>query len=254
MTTLAWRQLGIVVYALAAIATGIMDAMWRDFDPAHQPIQALGGHIPGRALLAYVTAIWLIVGGALFLWRRTERSGAAGLVAIQLIVAVFWLPRFVTAPRVLGFGIPVYVGVFGGLARQMILVMAAMLVLAPRTIVLARWIFGLASIDFGLAHFTSVREIASEVPKWMAPGGEFWAIVSAIAFILAGAAILAGIRDVLAARLLGVMFVLFSALIFVPATFAAFHSHVVWGGDAYNFTAAGATWIYAAAVAAAQNR
>ena len=51
---------GIIVYGLASAACGIMDLMWGDFDASHQPIQAFGDHIPGVAILAYLTAIWMI--------------------------------------------------------------------------------------------------------------------------------------------------------------------------------------------------
>src|SRR5436309_8780032 len=98
---------GLYLYAAGSIAAGILDLIWGDFEAAHQPIQALGDHIPGRQILAYIAAIWLLVGGATIVWRRTARVGAWALATIYLIFAVFWLPRFYTAPHLLGFRIPV---------------------------------------------------------------------------------------------------------------------------------------------------
>src|SRR2546430_315528 len=72
----------------------------------------------------------------------------------------------------------------------------------PRTILVARWIFGVCSVDFGLAHLTDVKDLAVYVPKWMPLGGDLRTIVTGICFVLAGLAILSGILDVLAARLL----------------------------------------------------
>ena len=48
----ALSNLGIYVYGLSSAAVGIMDFIWGGFDPAHQPIQAFGDHIPGSQILA----------------------------------------------------------------------------------------------------------------------------------------------------------------------------------------------------------
>jgi uncharacterized membrane protein len=251
-------RLGVYVYGLATLAAGIFDLVWGDFDTSHQPIQAFGDHIPGRELFAYITAVWMIAGGAAILWRRSARAGAAALAVIYFIFAVFWLPRFYTAPHVLGFRIPVFIGVLGGVGTQLIAVAAGALVYAslathssswPRTILTARWIFGVCSIDFGLAHLTGVKDNAVYVPKWMPLGGEFWTIVTGICFVLAGLAILSGKLDVLAARLLALMLLVFSALTLIPKIFAFPHAHDVWGGNAYNLAAVASAWILAASLA-----
>ena len=252
-----WRS-GVYIYGMASIAAGILDLIWGDFEAAHQPIQAFGNHIPGRQILAYITAVWLIAGGAAILWRQTARVGAVALGVIYLIFAVFWLPRFYTAPHVLGFRIPVYIGVLDGACTQLILVAAAAIVFASlptrgsawvRTVLIARWIFGLCSIDFGLAHLTGVRAIATMVPKWMPLGGDFWTVVSGIAFVLAGIAILSGILDVLAARLLTLMLLIFNAIVLARLPLASPGNHVSWGANAYNLAAVGAAWIFAESIA-----
>ena len=251
---------GIYVYAAGSIAAGILDLIWGDFESAHQPIQALGDHIPGREILAYIAAIWLIAGGAAILWRRTARAGAWTLAAIYLIFAVFWLPRFYTAPHLLGFRIPVLIGLLVGVAQQLILVAAAGTVYASlathdsawgsRAPLLVRWAFGLSSIVFGLAHFTSVQFVSAMVPKWMPFRGDFWAILTGVAFLLAGIAILSTILDLLAARLLALMLLIFSVLALAPGPFLHPRNHVAWGSNAYNLAAVGSAWIFAESVAA----
>jgi uncharacterized membrane protein YphA (DoxX/SURF4 family) len=205
---------GVYVYGLASAAAGIMDFIWGDFDSSHQPIQSFGDHIPGREILAYITAVWMIAGGVAILWRRSARAGAAALAVIYLIFALFWLPRFYTVPHFLGYRITVYIGLLAGAGTQLIACAAGVLVYAslamlrsswPRTVLIARWIFGVCSIAFGLVHLTGVANNAGYVPKWMPMGGEFWTIVTGICFIFAGLAILSGIKDVLAARLLALM-------------------------------------------------
>jgi uncharacterized membrane protein YphA (DoxX/SURF4 family) len=248
------KRVGVYMYGLATVAAGIMDLIWGDFDPAHQPIQAFGDHIPGRTIFAYITAFWMIAGGVAILWRRSARAGAAALAVIYFIFAVFWLPRFYTAPLVLGFRIPVLIGVLGGFGTQLIVSAAGALVCASlstrdstwsRTVLIARWVFGLCSIDFGLAHLTDIKDNIVYVPTWMPLGREFWVITTGVCFVLAGLAILLGILDVVASRLLALMLLVFSAVTLVPRIFAFPHRHDVWGGNAYQLAAVGAAWILA---------
>lgn len=173
--------------------------------------------------------------------------------------AVFWLPRFYTAPHVLGFRIPVFIGLIGGVAMQLILVAAAAIVYASleahgstsleRAALIGRWAFGLGSVDFGLVHLTDVPTTARMIPKWMPLGADFWTVLTGIAFVLAGLAILSGILDVLAARLLALMLLVFDALLLAPLSFASPHDHVAWGANAYNLAAVGAVWIFAESIA-----
>jgi len=248
------KRVAVYIYGLATVAAGIMDFVWGDFDHSHQPIQAFGDHIPGRTLFAYITAFWMIGGGVAILWRRSTRAGAAALALIYLIFAIFWLPRFYTAPLVLGFRIPVMIGVLGGFGTQLIASAGGALVCASlaardstwsRTALIARWIFGLCSIDFGLAHWTDIKDMTVYVPMWMPLGREFWVIATGLCFILAGLAILSGILDVLAPRLLALMLFVFSVVTLVPSIFAFPRSHDVWGGNAYQLAAVAAAWILA---------
>lgn len=246
------NKLGVAVLGLASAAAGVLDLVWGEFEPAHQPIQAFGDHIPGVAVLAYVTAVGLIVGGLATLWRRTARWGAVALAIIYFAFAIFWLPRFFTAPRVLGYHASIYIGVAGGMLSQLIVVAGAAIVLGSSATPVARWIFGVGAIDFGLAHLTDVKTTARLIQKWMPLGGDFWTIVSGVCFVLAGLAILSGIFDVLAARLLAVMLLLFSVLVLVPLIVSFPHRHTAWGGNAYDLAAVGAILIFADSIASRQ--
>ncbi len=70
--------LGTYVYGVAAIAAGIINLVWGEFESGHQPIQAFGDNVPGREVFAYITAVWLIVAGAAILWRRSARAWRGG--------------------------------------------------------------------------------------------------------------------------------------------------------------------------------
>jgi len=49
-------RVGVWLYGLATVVTGILDVVWRAFEASHQPIQALG-HIPGERALACLARI-----------------------------------------------------------------------------------------------------------------------------------------------------------------------------------------------------
>jgi uncharacterized membrane protein YphA (DoxX/SURF4 family) len=83
----------------------------------------------------------------------------------------------------------------------------------------------------------------------MPMGKEFWVIVTGICFMLAGLAILTGILDVLAAWLLGLMFLVFNLTILPTYILAHPNGHAAWGGNAYNLAAVGASWVLAGALA-----
>jgi uncharacterized membrane protein YphA (DoxX/SURF4 family) len=246
-------RIGVYVFGIASIAAGILDLVWGEFDPAHQPLQAWGDHIPGVTVFAYIAALWLIAGGAAMLWRTSERFGAAALAILYGIFILFPLPRFYTAPHDVGYNAGVYIGVMSSVCQQIILCVAAVIVwqlaargaLSQRAALLARWIFGLCSVDFGLTHLTGIRFANPFVPKGMPLGATFWTVFTGIAFVLAGLAIIAGVLDVLAAWLLGLMLLVFSVLVLTPPIFASPHHHVPWGANAYNLTAVGAAWIVA---------
>ena len=246
-------RLGVTIFGLASVAAGILDLVWGEFEPAHQPIQAWGDHIPGVTIFAYIAAVWLIAGGAALLWHVSARFGAVALAILYGIFVLLPLPRFYAAPHFLGYRAAVYIGVLGSVCQQVILFAAAIVweslaargSLSPRAALIARWTFGLSSVDFGLAHLTAIETVIPMVPEWMPWGGVFWTVLTGIAFVLAGLAIVSGVLDVLAARLLGLMLLLFSVLVLTPMIFASPRDHTAWGGDAYNLAAVGAAWIFA---------
>lgn len=259
----ALSKFGIYVYGLSSASVGVLGFIWGDFDPAHQPIQAFGDHIPGREILAYITAVWMIAGGAAILWRHSARAGGAALAIIYFVFAIFWLPRFYTAPHYLGFRIPVFIGVSAGFGIELIACAGGALIYAslatrsyswPRTILITRWIFGLCSINFGMNHLDAAGDNLGYVPKWMPLGQEFWVILTGICFVLAGLAILSRIQDVLAARLLALMFLAFNVFSLPPFIFADPKGHAAWGGNAINLAFVGASLIFADAMASHRNQ
>ena len=219
------------LFAGASAFAGVLDLIWGEFEAAHQPIQALGDHVPGQLFLAYLAAALLIGGGGALFVRRTSRAGAIALGIVYLAFALFWLPRFYTATHALGFRFPVIIGITGGVFMQLILVAAAAILFLARSepgsrametaTLLARWTFGVGAVSFGLVHLTGVAATARMIPGWMPLPPAFWVVLTGIAFILSGLAILAQVRDVLAARMLTAMLLLFDVLVLVRLPLAS---------------------------------
>jgi uncharacterized membrane protein YphA (DoxX/SURF4 family) len=248
--------IAIWVYGFGAIGMGLVDLVWGAFDPDHQPIQAFGDHVPGSHVLAYVVGVLLVVGGAAVLNRRSARFGAAILAAVYALIAIFWLPRLHTAPMILGQTPKVYIGVLGGVGQELVVICAALIVYAwasppgsriERAMPAVRVIFALCTIDFGLQHLTGVTNPSNTemVPTWMPFGPGFWVVLTGSAFVLAGIAILIGVQDVLAARLLALMFFVFSAVTLLPGLPFDLRDEANWGGNAYEFVVVGSAWILA---------
>lgn len=245
---------GVWFYSLATVATGILDIVWGAFEPSHQPIQ----HIPGERVLAYLAGAWLVTAGMAILWRRAARMGIAGSAMIYVVFGLFWLPRFHAMTQKFGFRMGVIIFVLGGIGAQ-ILLAAPAAIISPATIfpdtpwreraaVAGRWMLGLPPIFFGLGHLVSLHAYLRFVPHWL-PFGNFWLIFTGIAFVLAGCAIGSGIRDVLAAKCLALMLLVFEAAVEIPPVFMQPHSQSAWGGALYNLTAIGVCLIFAEFVA-----
>jgi uncharacterized membrane protein len=253
-------KLGILVYALATMATGAIDLAWGAFAAGYEPIAAFGDNVPGRIVLAYIAGASLVVAGAALPWRRSARPAAIALVVLYGIFTLFWMPRLYTAPHILGQTPAVYIGVLDGVGQQMVLLAAALVVYAlssresaePQTLttVITRWIVGLSAVEFGLAHLTGVAAVAPLVPKWLPPAQSFWVVLTGVAFVLAGIGILSTLFDVLAARLLALMLLVFSAIVLAPNLAAFPHAKDAWDANAFNLAAVAAVWIFAEWLAA----
>ena len=247
-------KVGVWFYGLGTALTGILDIAWGAFDASHQPIKSLGKNLPGQHILAYVAGVWLVAAGLAILWRRSARIGAAASAIAYLIFATLWLPRYYAGIHALGWRIDVLVGISFGLAQQLMLVAPAAIVYASaaspdsllekRAAIAARWMLGLPPIIFGSFHLAAIHVFASIVPQWMR-FGSFWAVLTGIAFILAGVAICSGKMGVLAARLLALMLLLFEGLVEIPPIFVRLHDQRTWGAAVYNLAAIGACWMFA---------
>ncbi len=255
-------NLGVWFYGSGTALAGILNIAWRAFDDSHQPIKSLGS-VPGQDILACFVGVWLVVAGLAILWRRSASFGAAASAAAYLAFAALWLCRYYAGIHALGWRMDVIFGVSFGLAQQLMLIAPAAFVYASvtsaesslqsRATIAARWMLGLPPIVFGLLHLLGIQVFAKIVPQWMG-FGYFWAGTTGIAFILAGVAICSGITDILAARLLALMLLLFEGLVEIPPIFIRMHNQATWGAAVYNVSAIGACLIFAEFLASRADR
>jgi hypothetical protein len=256
-------KVGVWFYGVGTVLTGILNIAWGAFDASHQPIKALGINLPDQHILAYGTGVWLVAAGFATLWQRSARIGATASAIAYLVFAAFWLFRYYAGIHALGWKINVLLGITFGFAQQLMLVAPVAIVYAStasqdsmlqkRAGIAARWMLGLPPVVFGIFHLIGIRVFASIVPHWMS-FGYFWAALTGIAFFSAGCAICSGIMDILAARLLALMLLLFEGFVEVPPIFSRLHNQPTWGAAVYNVTAIGACWIFAEFLASSANR
>jgi uncharacterized membrane protein YphA (DoxX/SURF4 family) len=234
------------LYGLSAVALGLVGLIWGDFASVWQPVPDT---LPGRLPLAYLVAVIFLITGLALEWRSSAKLGALALSALYLLgIILLHLPRVVSHP-----------GVFvtwSGAAEQLAPFSAAMLVYAwclPATAAgierltrIARVIFGVCLIVFGLAHLFYMKETADFVPAWIPPNQVFWSYATAAGHFAAGIAVLTGVAARLATRLLTLMFIVFSILVHAPSLFADPHSHFNWSANAINFALVASAWVIAA--------
>jgi len=241
-------QIGNRIYGAAAIALGIVGLVWGDFAAVWQPVPP---ETPAYVILAYVAALLQCGAGAALQWRRTAAAGALVLAALCTIFALLWARRLFEHPEIFAIWL--------GVAEQIALALGALAVyvcqrpaderFALQLSFACRLVFGLCLVVFGVAHFLYVTETAAMVPAWLPPGPRIWALATGAAHLLAGLALLSGIRALLAARLLTAMFVGFGLLVWLPQLFSTPHEHMPWAGNAINFFLIGAAWAVADMIA-----
>jgi uncharacterized membrane protein len=98
---------------------------------------------------------------------------------------------------------------------------------------------------FAFDHFIEARAIAGLVPRWI-PGHLFWTYFVGVALLCAAISIVANRYAGLAAALLGVMWVLFEALMHIPTIIRVPHARIAWNIAFRDLSFAGGAFALAA--------
>lgn len=227
------------LYAFGAILLGAVGLYFHDFALQWQAVPA---GIPARTVLAHVSGVLLIIGGAAMLSRKGERGGALLLTVFYgLWVVAFHLPN--------AFASAGHIGAWNAPAEITFLTMGGLSLFAAgagpmrRTLnLVARFLAGTSAVVFGFAHFNYIEFTAGFIPAWI-PWKVFWAWATGAGHLAAGLAFVSGIQARLAATLLAGMMGSFVVLLHIPRVFAHPEVHAEWIMLAISSALTGSAWL-----------
>lgn len=197
------------MFATIAIVYGIAGLVRPAFGPIWQ----------AHGALVYVCAVVSVACGVgLLVPRAAPWAARAWFAYLALWMIVCRGRDIASTPRAFGS--------YDSCAETLALVAAAW-VLTGWRVRIAQRVYGVVMIPFGLAHLIYPAQTAQLVPSWL-PAHRPVAYATGGAFLLAGAAILVGIRARLAATLSAVQIGLFTLLVWVPIVARGATSAFVW--------------------------
>ncbi len=242
-------SVGHAVFAATMIALGILGLIKGDLIQAWQVPKGL----PGREVLAYVCAFISLACGIGLLWHRSAAFAARVLLAFFLLLTLLFKARFV-------FLQPTVEGTYQSLGENAVLVAGAWVLWARFAtdwdrqhlgfatgdggVRIARMLYALAMIAFGLSHFVYLNLTAPLVPAWL-PWHVGWAHFTGCTYLAAGAAMLIGICARLAAVLSAAQMGGFTLLVWLPMMMTGHISAFQQGEFVVSCALTAAGWVVA---------
>ena len=239
---------GHLAFAATMVFFGILGLMRRDFTPLWEPVPE---GVPARAVLIYLCALVPLACGFGLLWRRAAAAASRLLLAWFLFwLLILRLPRVAVAFAVDTWWAACQTAAMTGAAWVLFTWFADgrdrtrfVFAAGQKGARVARALYGLALVPFGIAHFLYLEATAPLVPAWL-PAHVFWAYFTGATFIAAGVAMLAGVWARLAAALSALQMGLFTVLIWVPIVLKG-STDSQWGEFVVSCALTAAGWVVA---------
>lgn len=243
-------SVGHAVFAATMVGLGILGLVKGGFVPIWDPVPK---GFPAREALAWLCTLVSLGCGIGLVWQRTA-SGAARLLFLYLLVwSLVFKARFILIA-------PLQEGTYQSCGENAVLVAGAWVLYAwfasdwdrrrlsfatgDSGVRIARVVYALAMIAFGLSHFAYLELTAPLVPAWL-PWHVAWAYGTGAAYLAAGLAMLFGVSARLAAVLSTAQMGGFTVLVWVPMLAAGTASAFQVGEFIVSWALTAAAWVVA---------
>lgn len=239
---------GHALFAAAMIWLGAMGLSKGAFVQVWQPVPKW---VPAREALAYLCAFISLACGIGLLWQRTAAVAArvvfaslmVWLLALRLpnlffetpVVLVAW--TFGSTAVMMAAAWVLYIWFAGDRDRQRLGRFAD-----DTGMRIARALYGLSLVPFGLAHFMYLDATTVLIPRWL-PWHVAWAHFTGAAFIAAGLAVTVGVFARLAAALSTLQLGLFGLIVWVPRVLAGTVNDFQWGEFVVTCALTAGAWV-----------
>jgi uncharacterized membrane protein len=231
-------HLGRVLLGFGMIALGGMGIAFADFMLEWSQVP---GHLPVRAVFAYVHGFVLVVCGLGLFFKKTIGPAALVLGTVWLIWTLLCIPLVIATWRGRAGLQAEILGMTSGIFTLTALVGSR---LNRTQVLVCRYAFALCLPVYGLVHFLYPSGVASWVPKWL-PWPLFWAYFTGVAHCAAGLALLTGVLSRLATRLFAIMLSSWVLIVHIPRVAVALHDRHEWTTLFVAVSLSGVAWIIA---------